>query len=173
MHRLRLVAVDKDFQRQVEGLGPTTTRYAWKAFASRLRQIFLSRDACGTYLLDWLTRAVGYALRVPDTCFDGVGDLLTVPGLLPGMRYADALAASQAAHLPVSLVPVLVCDAGAVFHALIETPTFCVAGDPFAWLEEHQAALVAFRAELSRERGGLAVPPPVLVKKFIVRYGKG
>ena len=63
------------------------------------------------YALEWLIRALGYALEVPDSCFDGLWDFLTSPRLIPGLRYRDAYDACVAAGLPVALISVIVCEA--------------------------------------------------------------
>ncbi|KAH8047711.1 hypothetical protein JL721_12123 [Aureococcus anophagefferens] len=75
------------------------------------RESLKAADDDYNYVLEWLIRALGYALEVPDSCFDGLWDILTAPRLWPGLRYRDAYDACIAAGLPVALISVIVCEA--------------------------------------------------------------
>ncbi|KAH8098076.1 hypothetical protein JL720_1000 [Aureococcus anophagefferens] len=75
------------------------------------RESLKAADDDYAHVLEWLIRALGYALEVPDSCFDGLWDILTAPRLWPGLRYRDAYDACTAAGLPVALISVIVCEA--------------------------------------------------------------
>ena len=146
--RLAAVASNEALHLLLESLGPRTTRATWAAFRASLYEIWL--DGAGVergayrYTCEWLLRALAYALDVPSACFDGLDDVLTQPKLWEGLRYRDAFAASASASLPVSLIAVIVCEAGGVFGALDPAPPekkakkkpknkWKVEGCPFQW----------------------------------------
>ncbi|KAH8051326.1 hypothetical protein JL722_10777 [Aureococcus anophagefferens] len=163
----RVAAVERNspLRDLLDALGPRTARETWSSFVGSFSSVWLgcreslkAADDDYNYVLEWLIRALGYALEVPDSCFDGLWDILTAPRLWPGLRYRDAYDACITAGLPVALI-----SAGCVFASLDPDPLprgtdakerekhckFKVKGSPHAWLLRHRAALLEFRDALS------------------------
>ncbi|KAH8093690.1 hypothetical protein JL720_4840 [Aureococcus anophagefferens] len=118
----RVAAVERNspLRDLLDALGPRTTRETWSSFVGSFSSVWLgcreslkAADDDYNYALEWLIRALGYALEVPDSCFDGLWDILTAPRLWPGLRYRDAYDACITAGLPVALISVIVCEAPA------------------------------------------------------------
>ncbi|KAH8058082.1 hypothetical protein JL721_9540 [Aureococcus anophagefferens] len=128
------------------------------------RESLKAADDDYNYVLEWLIRALGYALEVPDSCFGGVGHF--VARGCGGLRYRDAYDACITAGLPVALI-----SAGCVFASLDPDPLprgtdakerekhfkFKVKGSPHAWLLGTAPAL-EFRAR--RRATTVYVPHP-------------